>query len=867
MRRWFFIVLLSCCCIPAVARHVAGGELYYEYLGRGDIAASSTYKITLRLFRDCISTGPLLENEKPFVGVYENNSLIKSISMPLTEPVTTISLNTGSFPCLVGAVTVCYEVAYYSVTVVLQDNVAGYTLSRIGCCRVDSISNLSQRTNVGSNYVTRIPGSGTLGTQHNSSPQFNVRDTALVCANRSFRLDFGAVDADGDSLTYSFCDAYTSPGATNNSVPTPGLTLLQLPYAAPYNGSSPLGSRVSINQVTGIISGIAPPQGKYVVSVCITEWRNGRAFTEHRKDFILKVQDCDIIEAVLPDKIVQCKDFTVHFENQSTSSSIISYTWDFGNTGAPNNSSTNPTADYTYPDTGSYNASLHVTGPRGCQGDAFTTVIVYPGFTAAFSITGSCYQNPYLFTDATVTKYGFVNSWRWNFGDDTTMADTSNLKTASYKYGYSSTKNISLVTTSSKGCIDSVRQDLVVRDKPSLLLPFKDTLICSIDTLPIPVGNSGTVSWLPNKNIIGANTSRPLVFPKDTTRYMVTVNDNGCINTDTVTVNVLPFITVDAGKDTVICTTDTVRLRPVSYALAYQWTSSSGEIVASQKFPLVRPLVNTTYSVIANLGKCQDHDTVRIRVVKYPTAAAGPDTTICFGDRVQLRGTIKASSFSWSPAASLTSANILNPIAGPSRTTAYVLRVTDTLGCPKQVTDTVIVTVAPTVVPNAGRDTSVAPNQPLQLVATGGLQYSWTPPTGLSDPNIANPIVTLGEDVDSIKYRVRVYNSGSCFADDEVMVRVFKSGPDILVPSAFTPNGDGRNDVLRPYAIGITDFHFFKVYNRWGQLLFSTSELGKGWDGTFNGASQPSTTYVYQAEGIDYSGKRVFRKGTAVLIR
>jgi gliding motility-associated-like protein len=868
MRRWIFILLFSSCCLPALARHVAGGELFYEYMGPGNAAGTSTYRITLRLFRDCASSGPLLQNETVDVGIYDNGNRVgEPLRMPLSGPVTTISLNTGAFPCLVGAVQVCYEMAMYSALTVLADNTNGYTLSRIGCCRVDTISNLSQPRNVGSNYVTRIPGFNTLASGHNSSPQFNVRDTALVCANKSFKLDFGANDPDGDSLTFALCDAYTSGSGSNNQPPPAGLNLIPLPYAPPFNGNFPLGSKVTINRSTGIISGVAPMQGQYVVNVCVTEWRNGKAFTEHRKDFILKIQNCDIIEAVLPEKIVQCNDFKVHFENESTSSSITSYSWDFGNTGAANNTSTDPVVDYTYPDTGRYVASLHVTGPRGCVGDASTVVLVYPGFKPDFTVTGSCFQTPYQFTDATVAKYGFTDSWHWDFGDDTTQADTSNLKIAAYKYGYASTKNISLVVTSNKGCIDSVRKDLLVRDKPTLLLPFKDTLICSIDTLPIPIGNSGSVTWVPNKNIIGANTSRPLVFPKDTTRYIVTVNDNGCINSDSVTVNVLQFIKVDAGLDSVICTTDTFRLSPESQALGYRWSSSSGEIVLPEKYPLVKPLVNTMYYVIANLGKCQDRDSVRIKVVDYPKAAAGPDTIICFGNRAQLHGSIKGNAFSWSPAASLSNPYVLNPQAAPARTTAYLLRVTDTLGCAKPFTDTVIVIVSPQVTADAGRDTIVAPNQPLQLEASGGVSYQWSPATGLSDPDIGNPIATLGEDLDSVTYRVRVFSSGNCYADDEVVVKIFRSGPDIIVPSAFTPNSDGRNDLLRPIAVGITDFRYFKVFNRWGQLLFSTSEAGRGWDGSYQGALQPSGTYVYETEGMDYLGKRLFRKGSVVLIR
>ena len=867
MKNGFFIVILLLCSLQATARHVAGGELFYEYLSPGITPGTSIYRITLRLFRDCASSGPRLENEPVTVGIYANNAIVSSLPLPLTTAVTTISLNTAAFPCLVGSVNVCYETAMYSSTITLNDNTSGYTLSRIGCCRVDKISNLSVQFSVGSNYVTKIPGSLALPSGHNSSPQFFVKDTALVCANKPFVLDFGAADADGDQLTYTFCDAYTSGNGSNNAAPPASLNLISLPYANPYSGSFPLGSKVSINPGTGIISGIAPPEGSYVVNVCITESRNGKEFSQHRKDFILKVQNCDFIEAVLPDKIIQCNDFVVHFENQSSSSAIISYLWQFGDPASANNSSTSPTFDHTYSDTGRYKARLSVLGPKGCVGEDSTLVLVYPGFKPAFSFVGGCYLNPFQFNDATTAQYGKVDSWLWTFGDDLTDADTSIIQNPKYIYPTPSTKNISLVVTSSKGCIDSLHKNLVASDRPLLQLPFRDTLICSIDTLVIPVLNGGVYSWKPNINIIGANTSSPLVFPKDTTRYIVTVNDKGCVSTDTVTINVLSFIKVTAGNDSLICKTDIIRLHPVSYALGYQWTASSGEKVDNVKNPLVNPLINTRYYVIANLGKCQDHDTIMINVAAYPVAVAGPDTTICFGNRLLLRSTVAGSSVVWSPSASLLNANTSNPIAGPSKTTAYIISVSDTLGCPKTVRDTIIVTIAPPITANAGKDTVVLINQPLQLQATGGEQYSWSPETGLSNPFIANPVAVLDERTDSIKYTVRVMGSGGCFSEDDIVVRVFKTGPQIFVPSAFTPNGDGKNDILRPNTIGITTLHFFRIYNRWGQLLYTTHEFGKGWDGMFNGVQQPSATYVFTTEGTDYLGKVVYRKGTSVLIR
>jgi gliding motility-associated-like protein len=98
-------------------------------------------------------------------------------------------------------------------------------------------------------------------------------------------------------------------------------------------------------------------------------------------------------------------------------------------------------------------------------------------------------------------------------------------------------------------------------------------------------------------------------------------------------------------------------------------------------------------------------------------------------------------------------------------------------------------------------------------------------------------------------------------------VKVFKTSPDIFVPDAFTPNGDGKNDVVKPIPVGVTQLDYFNIYNRWGQMLFTTAEIGKGWDGRVNGTFQNSGTYIYTVQGIDYLGKVITKKGTVVLIR
>ncbi|MEI6583937.1 MAG: PKD domain-containing protein [Chitinophagia bacterium] len=869
MKKGIVSILLLLSTTGIFARHIAGGELFYTYIGAGSPTPTgkptANYRVTLRLFRDCSSSGPQLESEQVTVGIYANGVLVKPLPLTLLPPVNRISLNTANFPCLSGQINVCYEVGVYVSDVNLEVNAEGYTLARLGCCRVDRISNLAVASNVGSNYVTRIPGTAALPVGTNSSPQFLVKDTALVCANKPFTLDFGAVDEDQDQLTYTFCDAFTSGSNSNNSQPPANLTPATLPYLSPYSGTNPLGGRVIINGATGIISGIAPPEGSYVVNVCIFESRNGKIISEHRKDFILKVQNCELIEADLPDKIIQCKDFLVHFENGSYASGITSYQWEMGD--KAQSKFNTPTVDFTYADTGRYLARLNITGPRGCQGVDSTLVLVYPGFNPAFSVRGNCYNNPVFFTDKTTSRYGVVNFWKWNFGDDTTDSDTAITKNPNYTYAAPSNKSIRLVTGDSKGCIDSLEQIFTLADKPILQLPFRDTLICSIDTLRLSILNSGTFQWTPTTRMLNPNSDSPLVFPLKTTQYRVTLTDNGCTNTDSVLVRVLDFIKVYAGKDTLICAGDPVQLSLQTEALNFLWKTSSGEIIAPVKNPIVQPQKTTLYYVTANLGKCEDKDTIQVKTIPYPISNAGRDTIVCFGEKIQLKGKVTGSKYLWSPSGTLSNPAILQPIAVTYTSTYYVLSVSDTLGCKKTVSDTVLVTVALPVKAFAGNDTAILVNQPLQLSATGGTLYSWSPELGLSNPAIANPIALIQDPIDSIRYRVKISVPGGCSNTDDILVKIFNTGPDIFIPSAFTPNQDGLNDILKPFPVGIQQFLYFSVYNRWGQVMYTSKEINKGWDGKFGGLPQPSGTYVFSAEGIDYLGKRILKKGTTVLIR
>jgi gliding motility-associated-like protein len=162
----------------------------------------------------------------------------------------------------------------------------------------------------------------------------------------------------------------------------------------------------------------------------------------------------------------------------------------------------------------------------------------------------------------------------------------------------------------------------------------------------------------------------------------------------------------------------------------------------------------------------------------------------------------------------------------------------------------------------AGYDTIAAANQPVRLQASGGISYSWSPPEGLSATDVYNPIATIPQDK---TYYLKAFTPEGCESYDTINIKIYK-GPEIYVPTAFTPDGDQLNDILHPIPIGIKQFLQFSIYNRYGQLVFSTDNPERGWDGHLKGVVQQGT-FVWMASAIDFRGKPLFRKGTVMIIR
>jgi gliding motility-associated-like protein len=802
------------------------------------------------------------------------NQFIQNVSVNISSQYTLGK--TYDEPCISGNQVACYYliVVYDLPSIELPATPDGFTIAYQRCCRIGGINNVSASGNVGNTFAIKIPGtSAGLGFETNSSPAFLVNDTAVVCRNSYFQYSFQATDTDGDSLSYVFCDALEGGSVSNSTPPTAANPpYFSVPYSPPFAGFQPMGVGVTINPNTGLISGTAPDiTGQFVLSVCVNEYRNGVLIGVTRKELHVEVGDCNPLQALLLPRPTTCDGFTVNFQNDAFGNPAgTEYSWNFGEpSSGAGNTSTIATPTHTYADTGVYTVKLRVALAGGlCADSSSFTVRVFPGFFPGFIATGSCFTNPFQFQDTTNTRYGVVDSWRWNFGDLSTLADTSRIRNPQYTYPSSGTRTVELIATNSKGCIDTAQVVVDILDKPAIAMAFTDTLICIPDAVTLNVTGTGNINWTPLVNITNPNTATPTVNPTTDTWYVAHLTNNGCQNLDSVHVRVVAGVSINAMPDTTICLTDAVRLNVTTNGLSYQWTPAATLDDPNILNPTAIPTAaSTTYQIRAAIGSCFSTENITVNTVPYPVADAGLSPTICYNTSGQLNGSHNGNAFTWTPITYLDDPNVLNPIATPPRTTRYILTVFDNAGCPKPGRDTVFVVVRPRIFANAGRDTTVVIGQPLQFNGTGGVTYTWTPGTGLNNPNIFNPIGVYGPGIDSVRYKLIVRDSVGCADSAFLTVRIWKTNPSVFVPTAFTPNNDGLNDVIRPIAIGIRRINYFNIYNRWGQLLFSTTVNKFGWDGRINGRLQNAGVFVWMVSAEDYLGKPIFLKGTVTLIR
>lgn len=510
----------------------------------------------------------------------------------------------------------------------------------------------------------------------------------------------------------------------------------------------------------------------------------------------------------------------------------------------------NPSYVYSwYPSTGLNDTSvsspsLHLTNSSG-DSQSFTYYVktAYsdkPGCGSIDSVIVKVYPNPMInfktpkicLTDAIGEFYD--SSWtndnttlpftyKWNFGDPTANAGNPNysvLQNPAHHYSAASNYQVGLTVTNNKGCTNSSSKIFTVNGA----VPKADFSVLSSADLcsnePVQIVNNSSVDFgsITKVQITWGDTSTPSYTDTDASPYSQKVYSHNYVNP--VSANTTSY---------------TIRM------ISFSGISCENEI--DQQI-IIQPSPHVQFNAIP---------------VVCSNAAAFNITEA--SELANIPG-----HFSYS-GKGISADGVFDPQQAGVGIRTLLYKYTGVNGCIDSAYQTVTIQASPKV--NAGNDTSVVIGQPLQLQAVSrgmAISFYWSPPDHLNNPGIPNPIVTVPSNIDLIKYFVKATDLTGCSGQDSITVHVFKTLPDIFVPTAFTP-GNTINNIFRPIPVGISSLQFFRIYNRWGQLVYSTSRIGAGWDGRISGESQATGTFVWMVQGTTYTGKIISKQGTVVLIR
>jgi gliding motility-associated-like protein len=415
-----------------------------------------------------------------------------------------------------------------------------------------------------------------------------------------------------------------------------------------------------------------------------------------------------------------------------------------------------------------------------------------------------------------------------------------------------------LTATNNDGCVAKDSVTVKPFATPTVNLGI-DTSLCSLDSLVLNAGNSSSLFAWQNGQTTQTFTATQGGL------YYVTVTRNGCMARDSILISDLTSPTVTISSDTTICRTAGATLTGDG-GTHYSWWPSAGLSDTTSSSIVARPDATTTYYlVVTNADNCSAKDSVKVTVVPMPVFNVGSSKpVVCLGDTVLLTAS-GGDNYTWSPTASLSNPfnNITN--AYPNIPTLYKV-IIEHDGC--NLTDSLFINLRvadrPAAALSKSNDINCFQGQ-ATLTAAGGNRYLWYPSTGLSDSTSSTPVVSTNQ---STTYYVLITTTDGCQVQDSITVYVEKGddGNGFPVPSAFTPNGDGKNDCFSVKHWGRVKEFSLNLYNRWGERVFQAKEPSQCWNGYYKGVLQPGDVYVYWIKAKTMCGE-IFRKGTFVLIR
>ncbi len=524
------------------ASHIIGGDITYKCLG------NNTFEFTINFYQDCIDGEPeaILFDNPAFYAIYTagNQPQLFTYGEVMYESRNIVDPNFSN-DCINNYPQTCMQKQTFKFTKTLPPNPNGYYIISQRCCRNSTITNIANPGNVGISYFAKIPG--WTGSQcENNSPVFNKMPPQIICSNNPFVYDFSATDSDGDSLSYELCNAKIG-GTPVNSKPE-GSQITPPPYNSvmyipPYSATYPVSGipPLQIDPVTGIMTGTPNIMGRFIVTVCVKEWRNGMLLAEYTRDVQFVITNCS--KAVIADipqltdsqgvHQIVCDGLTVNFKNESEGA--FEYLWDFGVNGA---TSSDFEPSFTYPDTGKYTVKLMVNPGSTCADSMEREVWIYPDFETDFDWTGSlCPEDPIYFNDLTSSTNGTINSWEWDFNGEGNSNEQNPIFAFDYPGG---TKEVTLTSTNTFGCKDSFTTNV---DIGFLNVDAgNDTTIVLGYDFKLRGSGAQFFEWSPIDHLSDPFIANPDTYFPNTGLYEYILSgssETGCTNYDTVQIQVV----------------------------------------------------------------------------------------------------------------------------------------------------------------------------------------------------------------------------------------------------------------------------------------------------------------------------------------
>ncbi len=584
--------------------------------------------------------------------------------------------------------------------------------------------------------------------------------------------------------------------------------------------------------------------------------------------------DTALIDIIIPhaaftvdDSFAICPPLNCTFTNTSTGA--VFYNWWLGD----GTTSTTVSPSDFYIAVGVYSVTLVAYNIYGCSDTARKPVQIF-GYDGAFTYDPDTGCAPLtVHFRATLSN---VPKIVWDFSDGS-VDSSAYTDTITHIYRLPGAYVPRLIISDNTGCasasvgIDTIKVDGVVPGFRTIPDPICQGGVVNFhDTSTAYWGTINAWSWtFTNGDTSSLQNPTYTYTAVGTYSVVMTVTDSwGCTGMDTQNITVYAPEQITVTGDTVVCKGDSAVLTGHG-GFQYWWAPATGVGCSPCNPTHVAPGTYTTYTVTGkDRHGCFNTDTVSVGIALYTQSRAAGDTEVCAGVTVHLHDS-GGTNYTWLPATGLSSAIIADPLCNLQATTRYMVIAKLASCLPDTNYVTVLIHPLPTV--DAGPDQTIIAGESAQIRATGTNIFSqyWMNSGTLSCDSCLDPLATP---VVTTTYDIFVKSKFGCRNSDSVTIHLICDNNQIFVPNSFTPNGDGQNDVFYPRGKGLSIIKTFRIYNRWGQLLFErdniqANDVANAWDGSYQGDKPRPDVYVYVIEALCELGDKIFIKGDVTIIR